>query len=205
MLVNFFSLSTGQQDDVKRLYNASFPDEERRAFDDLVTNAYNGEYELYAFVEGFVVEALVFLFTPKDMPYVLLDYFAVIPDKRGAGIGSRSFKVLVKKIQSSKRTLIMEVEDPSYGDDKTEKMRRIAFYLKNGADIIKEYDYVLPDLSGGIKSTKMKLMFSPTILYLDVDKLHTFITILFEKLYLRNQEDSILKMNLENLRKTFKN
>lgn len=69
---------------------------------------------------------------------VLLDYYAVEPQKRGTGIGSKFIKEIVKNVDCD--GILIESEMPSKAksrDDKIIRERRIAFYQNNGARLSK--------------------------------------------------------------------
>lgn len=66
--------------------------------------------------------------------YTLLDYFAVVPDKRGQGYGS----VFLNKLSdffSSYDMILVESEDPDFAvseEDRITRLRRLRFYTGNG-------------------------------------------------------------------------
>lgn len=62
----------------------------------------------------------------------LLDYYAVLPQYQNAGLGGRFLHMLQEKLDTG--TILLEVEDPDYAPDETEKahwQRRIRFYERN--------------------------------------------------------------------------
>jgi len=66
--------------------------------------------------------------------YTLLDYFAVIPEKRGIGYGSE-FLRLLSDFFSRYSMVLVESENPEYAedeDDRIKRLRRIDFYIRNG-------------------------------------------------------------------------
>jgi len=65
----------------------------------------------------------------------LLDYFAVLPDRRGTGIGSAMLKELGRYgLRERCDILLIEVEDPLHvsGSEQTVRHKRLEFYQKNG-------------------------------------------------------------------------
>jgi ribosomal protein S18 acetylase RimI-like enzyme len=69
---------------------------------------------------------------PKDVG--LLGYIAVVPEKRGQGIGSRFYREIVKRI--SARVLFLEMEMPEEATSEQQRqfaLRRIQFYRQLGA------------------------------------------------------------------------
>ena len=69
---------------------------------------------------------------PKDV--ALLGYIAVVPERRGQGIGTRLYREIVKRI--SARVLFLEMEMPEEATSEQERqlaLRRIQFYRRHGA------------------------------------------------------------------------
>ena len=201
MLKLYDSLSKKQQEDFSEIYYYSFPNYERRPFEILIENSITGNYQLYALIINNHVEAIACVFTPKNNRLCLLDYFAVKENNRGKGIGSALFQELINRIKSLQRILILEVEDPTFGENNEEKIKRIHFYERNGAILIQNYNYLLPDLDGNGQTTPMKLMFAPnsenTIQW--SENLPSFINLVFRDLYLCNEDNEILSLNIKNL------
>lgn len=87
---------------------------------------------------------------------VLLDYFAIVQEQRGKGLGSLFLQHMQDTLQESFRGILIETEDISFAKNKEEieeRSRRNQFYLQNGAKktgiTSKIYDaryelYVLP-------------------------------------------------------------
>ena len=66
--------------------------------------------------------------------YLLLDYFAVCPECRGGGIGSKILQLFQENIKGFKG-IIAEVEDPNYGtseEDTVVRQKRYRFYIRAG-------------------------------------------------------------------------
>ena len=77
---------------IYQLYCLSFPWTERKPFSRICRNCRKGKMEMWVIKEdtnflGFFVCAVY-----EEM--VLIDYFAVVPSKRGEGIGAKSLKLL---------------------------------------------------------------------------------------------------------------
>ncbi|MCD8354439.1 MAG: GNAT family N-acetyltransferase [Clostridiales bacterium] len=72
----------------------------------------------------------------QSSSYALLDYFAVVPELRGKGIGSEFLRSLNGNV-SAKRGVFIEAESPDSAKTEAERQtreRRIRFYLSNGAE-----------------------------------------------------------------------
>jgi hypothetical protein len=65
-----------------------------------------------------------------------------------------------KVLEGEGRYFVLEVEDPEFGNNQQEREKRIAFYRKSGAKLIKGLRYELPPLQGATP-TEMLLMIFP--------------------------------------------
>ncbi len=118
-----------QLDAARELYLAAFPDVERKPFPLLLQKRDEGVAELLAIEEGGAFLGIAFTLLYEDI--VLLDYFAVCPARRGQGIGSRVLTLLQQRHGGCR--LLLEIEDPDEPcDNPEERLRRRAFYLRNG-------------------------------------------------------------------------
>ncbi|MBR2749717.1 MAG: GNAT family N-acetyltransferase [Lachnospiraceae bacterium] len=109
-----------------------FPDDERKPLSRIEQSIREGRYLCAgAFDEDGGFLAYAFFVFEKDV--CLLDYYAVVPEMRGKGIGSAFLKEAVN--HAGFGTNIIEIEDPDAGDTDKEKMarkRRLDFYLNAG-------------------------------------------------------------------------
>lgn len=130
---------------IKALYVQAFPKTERKPYALMEEKQRQGRMQIWAIVdepEGkakslkkkseFCGLAITILY--KDM--VLLDYFAIQPEKRGNGIGSEVLKILKEKYAA--QCFFLEIESTNV--DKKElsekerqiRMKRKQFYHQNG-------------------------------------------------------------------------
>lgn len=123
-----------------------------------------GEYEAFGFYEGDELSAYAFFVTPKGIDTVLLDYFAVLSDKRGSGIGSQCISVMKDRINKS---IILETEHPLFfksAEDKQTRLRRIAFYERNGLSLSGVHtrlfgvDFLIMQFKDGVCDKKLHQM-----------------------------------------------
>lgn len=127
------SQGTAYTEQVWKLYEEAFPEAEkkpRQVMEDLVAE---GKMELLAIIEKteeqpeFVGLAMNMLQDEK----ALLDYFAIVPEKRSGGYGSRAVKSLVQRFAG--KTYIFEIEmQDEQAENASDRKRRKAFYLRNG-------------------------------------------------------------------------
>lgn len=127
---------------------ADFPPEEIKPFPVIEKMWKKNSYFVYAFYEdaaksskaqntgdGRVLCAYAFLLADNKNQVLLLDYFAVLKEKRGGGYGSHAFSLL-RETCADWNALIVEVENDELADiDDTTRItrkRRISFYTEAG-------------------------------------------------------------------------
>ena len=130
-------LSTHEVRDVYRKYlKNDFPRNERRPLWNILSMRRRRQYECFGVFcgGGLVCYAFFVTLVLDGKRCCLLDYFAVLSEHRGSGIGSWFLSQLGKCMRTADMVLA-EVEDPDREDDpekKTVQERRLSFYLKNG-------------------------------------------------------------------------
>ncbi len=126
-------------DELRRIYKAhireDFPRGERRPYSSMekMTNA--GKYAGYGYYDDDRLLAYACCILTENGMYALLDYFAVIPELRGHGIGSEFLQKL-KGTLPAKNGVFIEAESPNSAKSDEEEIlrrRRIHFYISNGA------------------------------------------------------------------------
>lgn len=140
-------------DDVKRLFFESFPEEERRPWDDFIRKMemQEGGFSLHAYLTpekrlaGFIT-----LWDLDDFRYA--EYLATAPEMRGNGLGA---KIIRREIEESPKPLLLEVEMPETGEMAS---RRINFYRRNGFIAHEDIFYEQPPYSEGLPSVRLMLM-----------------------------------------------
>lgn len=111
------------------LYEAAFPETEKKPQAMLECLASEGKEELLAVAENGSFAGLAV--NMKAGKTALLDYFAIAEDKRGSGIGGRAIRMLTERFAGKKYILEIEKQDES-APNASERQRRKAFYLRNG-------------------------------------------------------------------------
>ena len=124
--------------EIKEIYDThmqeAFPQSELRPYRNIEMLYKNGNYVCYGLYDDENLLAYAYFSRTQGGKYTLLDYFAVLKELRGTGIGSRFFPLLHEKMHDTDGFLI-EVESVESTDDADEKalrQRRIAFYERNG-------------------------------------------------------------------------
>jgi ribosomal protein S18 acetylase RimI-like enzyme len=147
-------------EEIFQIYETSFPANERQTLETLKIRLKENKQVLFAAKINNEVVGIGFLFDLLGSDFLLLDYLAVKENHRGKQIGEALFSHLKNYAKLQKKHLLMEVDDPEFGDDKTNRLKRIAFYQKNGAFWLKEVKYILPALDDS-EHTKQILMLVP--------------------------------------------
>ena len=122
--------SSGYINELRSLYEAAFPEDEKKDFNYMLGLRDEGKLEMLAIdhdgeFAGLIINLL------SDSNTVLLDYFAVSPDKRSSGIGGRALKLLLDRITGKKLIFEIEMQDDN-ALNAEDRRRRKSFYLKNG-------------------------------------------------------------------------
>ena len=119
---------------IRNLYKKSFPKFERKPFKVLLKLKQNNVCDILTITDDSdIFYGLVI--TIKYRNLVLLDYFAITPEFRNQGIGSKSLKLIQELYNQSK--LIIEIEDTASNNAKNiiNRIKRKDFYLKNNMNL----------------------------------------------------------------------
>jgi len=154
-------LDTSSFAEVYKQYEQVFPAEERQSYDVLFSRFQQGVNVLFVCTCQQKVCAFAFLFSLENTRFVLLDYFSVLVGLRSKGIGSNMLSFLKSELQNQKKIMVLEVENPEFGEDREMKEKRIAFYLRNDAVLLSNVRFLLPALDLSEKPVEMKLMVLP--------------------------------------------
>lgn len=124
---NFFDKDIWKK--LKKLYVGAFPADERAPFYLLKKNAKKGRGEMLAAYDNNKLIGMVYIIGNTDLGYLF--YFAIIPELRGKGYGSKILSLLHERYSSGRLFLAREMLDKS-ADNYSQRVRRHEFYLKNG-------------------------------------------------------------------------
>lgn len=124
------------REDLPKLYREHFVydfhnAELMRPYDRIIELLDEGKYIAEGLYGDDGLEA--YLFFSKTERFILLDFFAVVGELRGKGVGSEALKALTEQYSGS--SVVLESEDPEDARDEEDfiiRNRRIAFYEKNG-------------------------------------------------------------------------
>lgn len=127
------AVSKERLENIRILYEASFPESEKKPFSFMLQKREEGFYDILAAENdrGDFCGLAIILLSGK---FALVDYLAIAPESRGSGIGSRILKELRERYGEER--LVVEIESTvGPGADKAEnageRLRRKAFYLRN--------------------------------------------------------------------------
>jgi hypothetical protein len=132
----------------------------------------------------------------------LLDYFALAENVRGRGFGTEFIRSVIEGLDlySNNQLLFLEVEDPKYGDNYSERCRRINFYKRLGVNIIKDVHYILPPLSGDDPTDMVIMVYpKPQENQFSSDLCRSLIVDLYINKYHRDMDDIFLKNSLQSI------
>lgn len=114
---------------LRALYRSAFPAAERMPLSRFFALQKKGQAEILVLRTGGAFAGLMIVsFAPG---YALLNYFAVEPDCRSMGLGSRALPPLQQRYPN--RQVVLEVEPPDHtAPNARQRQRRLDFYAKNG-------------------------------------------------------------------------
>ncbi|MGE0079500.1 MAG: GNAT family N-acetyltransferase [Bacteroidales bacterium] len=178
------NLNTQHFNDAIQIYLQSFPANEQQPINTIKQRVGEGREELYIGINNGIVVSMALLWHFSTINFTLLDYFAVTEESRGKQVGSQFFHFLSGIASCKGKHLVMEVESPTAESSSYDKVKRINFYLSNGAYILKDVPYTLPSLNG-THPTKMFLMVLPfnTSSVFSKQQVATLVTHLYIELY----------------------
>lgn len=137
-------------DYLKRLYETSFPVEERRDWNDVVCpRSANGPCLELIEHEGKTAGMLTW-WSLGDVVYI--EHFAIDPAVRNCGVGGRALDDFIRKMVP--RKVVLEVEPTDNGGIAD---RRIDFYRRHGFEVLVR-DYIQPPYQSGLPSVPLYIM-----------------------------------------------
>lgn len=125
--------------EAQEIYNAymvvDFPPLELKPFKTIAALMEMDQYRCYGFYEGEQLTGYAFLCDNKEHTASLLDYYAIMADRRGQGYGQEIIRVL-REIHREYDCLMLESENPDFAADEKElqtRKKRLHFYDLCGA------------------------------------------------------------------------
>ncbi len=150
------------------LYETSFPPNERMLVSDILrvlnknraNNERNSTHFIVLLDESKACVGMMLYYTKQEEKIAWLWYMAIKPNVQSRGFGSYLYNELLKQLSSSGyKALFLEVEIPGEANS-AQAERRIRFYEKQGAILLKDIDY-LQDIGWHTQPTQLFLMIQP--------------------------------------------
>jgi len=175
------------------IYDISFPSNEKQDILVIKNRIRNGKCRLLGCLKDSQLVAFAILWDFPETRFSLLDYFAVKPEFRNGGIGRALLEKIRDEILATHRILLIEAENPKYGDHVKDKLRRISFYEKAGALWMSDTPYILPPLDG-TNPTPMSILIIAdfTIPSLTGSEVSSIFVRIFEDVYHLSDSDPVL-------------
>lgn len=115
--------------DLYELYEEAFPPEEKKPLSLMEDLCKEGKMEMLALTDG--QEFIGLAVNMLSEQTALLDYFAIVKEKRSDGYGGKAVRSLIQRFENKKYIFEIEMQDPN-AENAVERERRKRFYLKNG-------------------------------------------------------------------------
>ncbi len=145
-------------DEIRRLYNSSFPDDERIPWHRLF-HQLDESHIMNIFYEADTPVGMSYLFLHENLVY--LGYLAVEEKLRSRGYGTAILHMIQEIWKNHKIVIDIEVIDPS-ADNYEERVSRKQFYLHNGFEETRtgyyfyHVDYELLSCSGIVNADEFR-------------------------------------------------
>ena len=144
-------------DKVKSLYMISFPEDERRPWENIEEMIINQSPYFKINVATDENDNFIGFMTTWQLPDTLyVEHFAVEQNLRGKGLGAEFFH----SVTDGAENVVLEVELPHSGEMAD---RRISFYERNGLKAMKDFPYFQPPYRDDLQQVPMMLMTKKTI------------------------------------------
>ena len=108
-----------------------FPPTELKPLSMILNSEANGTAHTWGVFDGETLAAYLLMVRPAGSRVSQLDYFAVLPEYRAAGLGAQLLADLPQHERGAQAILI-EAECPDKAEDETMAVRRLGFYARNG-------------------------------------------------------------------------
>lgn len=138
-----------------RLYEESFPEDERRDRSKLIEVARERNGQFVTSQIKWKGRFIGILYWWDFGTFAYIEHFAVDPKLRNAGLGSRALTQFVDSMRKARKGVVLEAEPACSGDI---AFRRIGFYERHGFEALKEYTYLQPPYSPDKHPVELWLM-----------------------------------------------
>jgi GNAT superfamily N-acetyltransferase len=183
------------------IYCGAFPLNEQQPLHVIKERVEKGLSELYIGHADKEIVFMALLWPLKDTDFILLDYMATLHSHRGKSAGSYFLQHITQLLKENNKYFILEAESPAFGNNKEERERRVAFYKRNGAKLLKDVRYVLPGMHG-LEPTEMVLLMLPEYKNGNIGGtlVRKLVTQVYGELYNRHAGDDLLETSLQSIK-----
>lgn len=130
-------------DNLVAIYSEALPPSEQKPRTVLEEALYNKNYYFYVLNKNDKTVGFAIVYAPDYSDYYLLEYMAVDHTCRSEGLGGKIFDSLVAEFKN--RHMVIEVESPHQpSPDYEQRLKRLAFYSRQGSKTIDKLKYILP-------------------------------------------------------------
>jgi len=109
-----------------------FPPTELKPLSMVLNSEAVGDSHTWGVYDGETLVAYLLMVRPRGATVSQLDYFAVLPACRAAGLGAKLLAALPGK-EAGADAILIEAELPEKADDPAMAVRRLGFYARCGA------------------------------------------------------------------------
>ncbi len=149
-----------EKKEVNELLNSSFPKDQRTPLWYLILRSKNKYIKFYAFYDDDKLVGLTYFILSENTTFLL--YFAINPNIRSKGYGSRLLNFVKEYKNDNKVFLTIEEVDKKY-DNYCQRLQRYNFYIKNNftleSFLVHEYgdgDYMFMSYNGKCTFTDLE-------------------------------------------------
>lgn len=109
-----------------------FPKAELKELATILDTSARGDGHVWGVFDGEALAAYLLMVRPEGCAVSQLDYFAVLPAWRAAGLGAQLLAELPRR-EGDAQAIVIEAECPEYAPDPAMARRRLGFYARCGA------------------------------------------------------------------------
>lgn len=109
-----------------------FPPRELKPLSAILNSVRDNVAHVWGVFSGGELAAYLYMVRPAGCDVSQLDYFAVLPERRSAGLGAQLLAALPEH-ESGARAILIEAENPDDAPDSVMARRRLNFYHRCGA------------------------------------------------------------------------
>jgi hypothetical protein len=176
------------------IYDISFPLAERQPLDRIIERVESGKCKMYVvLINDNLVVGMALLWNFSECQIMLLDYFAITPSYRNQGLGKLFLEQINSKVISENKILGLEIEHPKRGNNMSQRISRMNFYLDKGAKILTNVKYSMPALDGSEDIEMLLLLLVNARVNVNASELKNFLINIYSKVYLLDKESILVK------------